>query len=276
MKIKKFFKIVLILMLLGIVFLLYCYCESYWIKTSNLEIKSSAIPAAFNNKTIVFISDVHHGPYFSVARVKKLVERINAIKPDIILLGGDYVSRDSCYILPFFDELKNLQAPLGIYAVLGNHDHWLSAKQTHELMTRNGIHLCDNKSFWVKAGSDSIKIGGVGDLWEDMQILDSTTQDLRKNDFCILLSHNPDYIEAMNTDLIDLTLSGHTHGGQMTLFGMWSPVLPSRFGQKYKYGLLQTPTMQSYISTGIGTITPPLRFFCRPEIVVINLKSEQE
>lgn len=141
-------------------------------------------------------------------------------------------------------------------------------------MIRNGIKICDNKSYWLNLDSDSIKIGGVGDLWEDEQILENTVSDLEKTDFSILISHSPDYLENIQTDLIDFTLSGHSHGGQMTFFGMWAPILPSKYGQKYRYGLKQFENMQSYISSGIGTITPPLRFFCRPEIVVIELKNE--
>jgi len=111
-------------------------------------------------------------------------------------------------------------------------------------------------------------------LWEDTQELDSTIFDLKTSDFSILISHNPDYLEYMQNDLIDFTLSGHTHGGQMTFWGMWAPILPSKYGQKYRYGIKQFGNMISYISSGIGTITPPLRFFCRPEIVLINLQNE--
>jgi len=189
-------------------------------------------------------------------------------------MGGDYVHREAKYIEPLFNEFRNLKTKGGIYAVLGNHDHWEDATLTKQMMLRNGINICDNKSYWVKINSDSIKIGGVGDLWEDTQELDSTIYDLKKTDFSILISHSPDFIETMPKDLVDFTLSGHTHGGQMTFFGLWAPILPSKYGQKYRYGLKQFGKMQSYISSGVGTITPPMRFFCRPEIVLIHLQNE--
>ncbi|MEA3494809.1 MAG: metallophosphoesterase [Bacteroidota bacterium] len=274
MKFRKLIKIFSILTILGIAFIVYCHLETRWIKTKRIDLISSDIPQSFAGKKIVFITDIHHGPFLSIERIKKLVKRINKLEPDYILMGGDYVHREPEYITPVFEEFNNLKATNGIYGVLGNHDHWESADLTRQMMIKNGIKICDNKSYWVKIGNDSIKIGGVGDLWEDSQQLDSTTHDLNDSDFSILISHSPDYIENMPKDLIDLTLSGHTHGGQMTFFGMWAPILPSKYGQKYRYGLKNFDGMQAYISSGIGTITPPLRFFCRPEIVVISLENE--
>ena len=274
MKLKKRFKILLFLFFLGSIFIGYSYLESRWIKIKNIEIVSEDIPASFDNKKIIFITDIHHGPFFSIERVKSLVNRINKLEPDLILMGGDYVHREAKYIEPIFNEFENFKSKLGIYAVLGNHDHWESAELTKKLMLRNNIKICDNNSFWVRQGNDSIKIGGVGDLWEDEQIVRNTTNDLKQTDFAILISHNPDFIDQIDSNLIDLTLSGHTHGGQVTFFGFWAPILPIESGNKYRYGLKEINKMKAYISSGIGTITPPLRFFCRPEIVLINLKKE--
>ena len=274
MKLRRLIKILLFLAVLGTAFIVYCYIETRWIKTKRIDLISSDIPQSFIGKKIVFITDVHHGPFLSIERVQRLVERINKLEPDYILMGGDYVHREPKYIIPVFEEFKKLNAKRGIYGVLGNHDHWESAELTRQMMNKHGIKICDNKSYWDKIGSDSIKIGGVGDLWEDSQQLDSTTYDLKDSDFSILISHSPDYIENMPKDLIDLTLSGHTHGGQMTFFGMWAPIIPSKYGQKYRYGLKNFEGMQAYISSGIGTIIPPLRFFCRPEIVLISLTNK--
>ncbi len=270
----KKFKLILILIITAFIFIIYCYLETSWIKIKEIDIVSKEIPESFNGKRIVFIADIHHGPYFSIERVAKLVKQINEINPDFIVLGGDYSHRNPKYITPFFLELKKIKSKHSIYGVLGNHDHWEGAQLTQEMMRSNGIHICDNKSYWLKLNNDSIKIGGVGDLWTDKQEIDSTISDVQKDNFCILISHNPDYIENLKTDRIDLTLSGHTHGGQVTLFGLWAPILPSKYGQKYRYGLKEKDNIKSYITSGIGTITPPLRFFCRPEIVVITLKKK--
>jgi hypothetical protein len=256
--------------------LAYSHLESRWLKTTKIHIDSLEIPGSFVNKRIIFIADIHHGPFFSLKRVESLVNRINKLEPDMIILGGDYVHREPQYIKPFFDSFRLLKATMGIYAVLGNHDHWEDAQLTRTLMERNGIKICDNQSWWVKSGNDSIKIGGVGDLWEDEQIIDSTIFDVRPDNFCILIAHNPDYLEELNTTLVDLSLSGHTHGGQMTLFGFWAPVLSTRYGEKYRYGLKKFGDRQTYITSGVGTVTPPIRFFCRPEIVLITLSNKDK
>ena len=271
---KKLFRLFSYLAIAGILLLVYSHLESRWIKTKRIEINSNEIPDPFNGKTIVFITDIHHGPFLSLKRVKKLVARINKLEPDLILMGGDYVHRRPEYIAPLFDEFQNLQSVYGIYAVLGNHDHWESAELTKKMMARNGIKICDNTSYWLRIGNAGIKIGGVGDLWEDTQSLDSITRDIQESDYSILISHNPDYIEQIDSGLIDLTLSGHTHGGQVTLFGLWAPIVPSNYGQKYRYGLHEFENTSAYISSGVGTITPPVRFFCRPEIVLITLKNK--
>ena len=261
-----------ILIISGLIFFLYCFFESRWIKTTDIEISSADVPESFNGARIVFISDIHLGPYLSSQRLSGIVKRINDIKPEMIILGGDYVHYRSKYIEPVFSELGKLRADQGVYAVLGNHDHYAGADFTRKMMAKYGIISINNQSVWVKRGIDSIKIGGVGDLWEDIQNPENTLKALKKSNFAILVSHQPDYIENMNTDLIDLTLSGHTHGGQVTLFGWWAPVLPSNYGQKYRYGLVDSRRMKSYISSGIGTVAIPFRFFCRPEIVVIHLR----
>jgi predicted MPP superfamily phosphohydrolase len=275
MKIEKPVKITFYVIISFILLLGYSHLESRWIKTTKVDIYSDQIPDCFIGKKLVFISDIHHGPFLSIGRVNKLVQRINNLEPDFILLGGDYVHTSPKYIQPVFEAFSNFHAKYGIYAVLGNHEHRQNAKLTREMMVKTGIHNCDNKSFWIRIGNDSIKIGGVGDFVEDIPIIDSTLVGLKEKDFAILLSHNPDYLdylERIKTDLIDLTLSGHTHGGQVTIFGLRAFYFPSNHGEKYRYGLKKFGKMQSYITSGIGTIALPLRFSCRPEIAVINLK----
>jgi len=154
---------------------------------------------------------------------------------------------------------------------LGNHDYWEDPIKTQDCMQNANIHNIENNSFWVKRNQDSIKIGGVGDLWENTQIVENTINDVKESDYCILVSHNPDYCEQIKTDKIDLVLSGHTHGGQVSLFGFWSPVVPAEFGQKYCYGLKKNENFSIYITSGVGSVTPPVRFFMRPEIVEFNL-----
>jgi len=284
MKLKKRTKALFFILLSGIILLFYSYLETRWVKITRVSIENHDIPTSFDGMRIVFVSDIHHGAAMSRERVATLVQRINNLDPDIIILGGDYSSREEKYIIPVFDELRKLKCKYGVFGVMGNHDYFVNGDLTKKMMTRNGINICDNKSYWIKINRDSIKIGGVDDPEGSVRVLDSTIYDVHKKDFCILIAHQPEYVKQMNTALVDLTLSGHTHGGQVTFFGLWAPILPSdnglwasltfsKEGQEYCYGLYQrNPTMQSYITSGIGTRYPNFRFFRRPEIAVLELK----
>ncbi|PIE33235.1 metallophosphoesterase [candidate division KSB3 bacterium] len=252
----------------------YTFIEPYWLIVNTIPFVSSDIPPSFDGTTIVFVSDIHHGPFFGRWRVANLVERINRLQPDIVVFGGDYVHRHAKYIVPCFKELRHVTAPLGVFGVLGNHDHWEDAELTRQQMSRAGITILDNLATWIVQGQERIKIGGVGDLWEDLQDVRPTLEDTDDSDFVILVSHNPDYAEFIPTRNIDLMLCGHTHGGQVTFFGKWAPFVPSQYGQKYRYGLIETPKTRVIVTKGVGTVTPPVRFFARPEIVEVKLKHE--
>ena len=261
------------IILAGFLLFIYAFIEPYWIQIKVTEKTDNQIPNSFKGLKIAYVSDIHHTKSFSRARVKSLVEKVNSLNPDIILLGGDYVNKSPIYIEPCFEELKNLNAPMGKFGVLGNHDHWESAELTRTCMEKAGIIELDNKSQWIYRNGERIKIGGVGDYWEDNQVIDNTIDDVKESDFVILLSHNPDYAENLQTNKVDLMLCGHTHGGQVTLFGLWAPFVPSKYKQKYRTGLVKTEHTEVLISNGAGTSGfLPVRFFARPQINIIELK----
>ena len=249
---------------------IYLFMEPYWV-----EIKTYDFSGGSSVKTtIVFVSDIHHGPFFSIERVGRLVSRINHVQPDIVLLGGDYVHRDSKYIEPAFLELEKIKSRHLVAAVLGNHDHWESRGLTVSNILKSNFYYLDNRATNITVHGKRIFIAGVGDLWEDRQNIASISKSREKSDYTILVTHNPDYVENIDDrtlDKIDLILAGHTHGGQVSLFGWWSPIVPSRYGQKYRSGLKQRNRTKILISNGIGTITPPVRMFTRPQIIVVNI-----
>jgi len=267
-------KLFLLLCCSGICLGIYAYLiEPRWMEVKKNVIEDSDIPTTFSGLNIIFISDIHHGPYFSRERVERVVQEVNGLNPNIIILGGDYVHRDSKYIDPCFEALSGLKAPLGIYAVLGNHDNWEGTEQTKQAMQKAGVKLLDNEAMWLEVDGARIKVGGSGDLWTEKQLLDPLLSDVDESDYFILISHNPDFAEELTSNKVDLMLSGHTHGGQVTMFGLWAPLVPSEHGQKYRTGLVETEQTTVLISNGVGTITPPLRFFARPQINLITLKT---
>ena len=129
-----------------------------------------------------------------------------------------------------------------------------------------------NKGLWVQNGTSKIWIGGVGDYIKDFQNQDAALGNSKEKDFVMLVSHNPDYFPEVDKSRVDLMLSGHTHGGQITFFGLFVPVTHSKYGQKYISGVKKENRTTLIISNGIGTILAPVRFFAPPQIIVIKLK----
>jgi predicted MPP superfamily phosphohydrolase len=265
----------LILLFLLTAFLAWLVIEPRILLTTEMTVTDTDIPPEFDGFKIVHLSDIHHGSHVSLDFVRKAVEKTNALGPDLIVISGDYISKNKKYIGPCFDELKGLQSEYGVLSVLGNHDYWTDADMVRAAMKRSRIEDLENRSKWIRKQGAKIKVGGVGDLWESEQDLDSTTSDVQENDFVVLLSHNPDYAEEVPPDLVDLMLCGHTHGGQFTFFGLYAPKLPVSTGQKYRSGMVERQGMKIVVSRGIGMIAPPVRFFCPPQIILITLKSEQ-
>jgi predicted MPP superfamily phosphohydrolase len=212
-----------------------------------------------------------------LAYVRHIVELTNALKPDIVALAGDYVHWHDSYVAPGIESLGRLDSTMGRFAVRGNHDNRSYhgdddfRSLSREALAAARIPDLNNRGVWLERQGARLRICGVGDLWTDHQDLEAALGDATESDATILLSHNPDFVEAIRDPRAGLVLSGHTHGGQVVVPGLGAPVVPSRFGQKYLYGLVQGPCCWVFVTRGVGTITPPVRFLCRPEVVLITL-----
>ena len=262
-------KLILIISIVGIFLVGYALIEPYLIETKEITIESNQIPADFDGKRIVFLTDIHYGPFFSKERVESLVNQTNALKPDMIILGGDYVTNDPTSVESVFSILSKLKAPLGVYGVLGNNDpHNVSI----QAMESGGITYIGNNAVWIGNNSSRIRVGGVGDMDTDVPNQLPILQGVTPQDFVILVSHKPDYFPKVSKSRVDLVLSGHTHGGQITFFGLYAPFVNSQYGQEYISGVKKLGNDTMIISNGIGMVWAPMRFFARPQIIVITLK----
>ena len=271
MKKIKISKSFIIILSIFFIFFSYSFIESKFIEYKKIEISNIQIPKAFDNFKIIFISDLHKRLYSEPLKIKKVVEEINKQNSDLIILGGDYINYNKKETV-VFSELSKLKSKYGVYGVYGNHDTWIGEDVLKNYFSKNNINNLNNNSYWIEKDGEKIKLGGVGDLWTGKQDLSKTVSDVNKDDYLILVSHNPDYIEEIkNENKIDLVLSGHTHGGQITFFN-WAPLNPSRYG--YLKGLYKFDNKEMYITRGIGEFFAPFRFFSRPEISEITLKSE--
>jgi predicted MPP superfamily phosphohydrolase len=250
---------------------LYPFLEAKWCRVTRQTVALPNLPRPFRGTTLALISDVHHGPFVPLAYVRHVVETTNSLEPDLALLTGDFVSKSPRYIAPAIEALGKLRARMGRFSVLGNHDHWESAPASRQALDAAGIARVDNGGTWLERGGARLRVCGVGDLWTDRQHLPSALGDATDRDAVILLSHNPDFAEGLRDRRVGLILSGHTHGGQVIVPGYGAPIVPSRYGQKYLHGLVRGLSCQVFITRGVGTVTPPVRFLCRPEIVLITL-----
>lgn len=250
----------------------YSFVEPFLLEEKMTVIHDSDVPQSFVGKKIVFLSDIHHDRFFTRSRVADVVQKVNDLEPDIIILGGDYVFGDKKYIEPVFEELAKLKAKMGVYGVTGNHDDWEDRDLTVASMKKAGITVLDDKTQWLQIGDQKIKLAGIGWYLTYKPNIAPLIRDAKTDDFVLLACHTPDFAEDLETDKIDLMLSGHTHGGEVTLFGLWAPYVPSDYGQKYRTGLVETGKTTVLVSNGVGNSFLPIRFFARPQINIVILE----
>ena len=264
---------------LGGVYTLY---EAKRPEVSRVELALRHLPAAFDGLTVAFLSDTHHGPYVPLSYLAEVVEMTNALRPDVVLLGGDYVQRRKGLrrfrrarneeIINGIGVLGALRAPEGRFAVLGNHDYRTNPALIRSTLVANDFTDLTNAGVSLQRGDARLWIAGVDDSRTGQPRLGLALAGVGPEDACLLLTHNPDYVEYIRDPRVDLVLSGHTHGGQVYLPFYGAPITSSSFGQKYRAGLVQAPRARVYVSRGIGTISLPVRFCCPPEIVLLTLR----
>ena len=243
-----------------------------WVKRYTIE--SESVPVELDGCKIAFISDLHYPSLFSHKRLGKLVRKLQKESPQLLLLGGDYVT-DADSIAVLFESLSAVEPHWGIYAVLGNHD-MCSESLMRQAMDENGIQLLDGKaSYFHSFGAGDFAVAGVYDSFADDTLFARYVEQVNDSGFVILLSHNPDFIERHSISA-DLVFSGHTHGGQVSLFGLYTPVKNSCYGKRFLRGRNRTTNGTTVITTnGVGTSRRKVRFCVPSEIVVVTLKIEK-
>lgn len=240
----------------------------------------TGLPWSLHGISLVQISDTHYGPFTSLRYLEGVVESANRLRPDLMVLTGDYVHMTPRSIKPGVELLEGLRASFGCVAVLGNHDHWEGAKACRKVFRRIGIPLIDNdRMFLTDSGltergdrGRSLCIAGVGDLWTDRVSPPDALGGVADETPRLLLSHNPDVAENFSPDFrVDLMLSGHTHGGQVRLPIIGAPTSMTKYGEKYLGGLCHGPLFPVIVSRGIGMTAVPVRFRVPPELCKITL-----
>jgi predicted MPP superfamily phosphohydrolase len=235
-------------------------------------------PPELSGLRIAVISDIHTGaPFINDQKLKDIVDKTNALNPDLIVLLGDYMSPNSWHSHRVEPEvtaagLKSLKAPLGVYSVLGNHDWWYNGERVRRAFELNGIRVLEDEVAEINWHERSFWLVGLADLWTRPQHIDETIAKVPPGSTIIALTHNPDIFPRLPQS-VPLLIAGHTHGGQVNLPFIGTPIVPSRFGRKYTSGHVFEDGHHMFVTTGIGTSILPVRFRVTPEIVILTIKS---
>ncbi len=258
--------------LLGLLATYTLFVERYIVLTNTYRVPVPNLPPAFNGFRVVQFADPHFGFLMPLRVIENVVERINRISRDVVVCTGDYVhERNSTrQIDQVWPVVSRLTAPNGVYNVLGNHDHWASTQRSRYWLRRSGQDL-EGKVVPIERNGERIWLAGGGDLWEDHRNLDSILEPIPEEDCRIVLAHNPDTADTEFRSRVDLMICGHTHGGQVKIPVIGTPILPVK-NKNYSSGLKRSPGgTPVYISRGIGWAVLPVRFNCYPEISVLEL-----
>ena len=230
------------------------------------------LPEAFESFRIVQLSDIHHGPFSSREQIERAVETANRLKPDIIALTGDYISKERHYAAPCAEMLGHLKARYGVYAVLGNHDHWVDAALITDLFRAEGITVLINEGMHFEKDGDAFWLAGVDDTMVGLEDLSLALAGARRDEMKLVLAHNPIVLRRAARASVDLVLSGHTHGGQVAIRGGEQKTVRGARKRLLK-GLGRLGNTQIYVNRGLGTVVLPIRYGCPPEISLLELRS---
>jgi uncharacterized protein len=245
--------------------------EPNWLEVKQISIALPHLDRAFAGYRIVQLTDLHVGDGIDRAQLAKIVATVNAQNPDLIVLTGDFISRNPARQAKLLTStLAGFQAHDGSLAVLGNHDvfddHGPSVRRS---IIRSGVALLENTVHTLHRNGATLHIAGVGDVWYGAAKLDRVLTQLPPTGAAIMLAHEPDFAdETAATGRFGLQLSGHSHGGQvrLPLINKYPP-----YGRKYPIGKYQVGEMIQYTSRGVGSPGIHARFNCRPEISVFTL-----
>ena len=248
----------------------YAIAEANTLSLEKIDVYLKRLPKKLNNFRIVHLSDIHHSPFTSLEHIARTVKISNRLKPDLVILTGDYVSHETEYIAPMAKVLGNLTSGFGTFACLGNHDHWTDADSVTKYLRGENINVLINKGFRFEARGASFWLAGVDDHMVGKTDLPNALRGSFPDEMKLLLAHNPIILRQAARYDVDLILSGHTHGGQVKIREREKRILPQR---KLTNGLHRRKDTQIYITRGIGTSVLPIRYQCPPEISLLELRT---
>jgi len=246
------------------------------------EVALDRWPARLDGFTVALLSDFHYDRFFSQHPLHAAIGMINDLHPDMVVLTGDFVSvplsetwegdqKAAAAAGPCAQLLRQIQAPHGLWAVLGNHDFFTDANVVTHALQSQGIRVLANQSVPIEAESARFWLAGVKDVMSETADLDVTLRAVPANEATVLLAHEPDYADSVVRHAVDLQLSGHSHGGQVR-FPLLGPLYLPYLARKYVWGLYRIGSLTLYTNPGLGTFGLPVRWNCPPEVTLLTLR----
>jgi predicted MPP superfamily phosphohydrolase len=253
----------------------------FWIEPASLRNETYRLtldewPAECSPLRVAVLADLHVGsPFNGLAKLQRVVSLTREAKPDLILLGGDYVIHGvlgGSFVEPetIAAALARLSAPMGIYAVLGNHDWWYGAAKVRQALESHSIRVLEDQSAMVSRGQCTFWLAGIGDYWEGRHDVQRALRSIPAATPVIALTHNPDVFPDIPRR-VALTIAAHTHGGQVALPFLGRPIVPSRYGQRYAIGHIIENGHDLFVTSGVGTSIIPVRLGVPPEISILEI-----
>ncbi|MCL2397408.1 MAG: metallophosphoesterase [Defluviitaleaceae bacterium] len=266
---KKILAVILAaIMVIGMIHIAHALTLDRIIQYVEVSFLSSGVPMHMDGYRIAFIADIHN---ISPQRLDAVVGRLNAMDIDLVLLGGDIHANEAA-TRRIIGQLAQIDTVDGFFGVEGNHD---SRNALSGAMEEYGMTFLLNSGTHIR---ENFYVGGVGDLWKGSTDVGQAMAEAEPNDFVILLTHNPDVVMGWDVSGADLVLAGHTHGGQITFFGMWVPYFTftnniTNYGRRFKSGWAYCPAgTPVYVTRGVGEYLP--RVFARPQVIIFTLVVE--
>lgn len=254
--------------------------QPHQIELSEVEIHLPRLPRALDGFRLAQLSDIHFGQFTGEGPLRKAVEMINSIRPDLMVATGDFATVPETGSRPQAAErawpcagiLAGIQASHGRFAILGNHDHQTNAHTVAEALQTSGISVLRNRALPIERDGARLWLAGLDDVLAGRPDMPGTLRRIPKNECIILAVHEPDYADVASKQAIDMQISGHSHGGQIRFPVAGATYLP-RLGRKYVMGRYRVGNLQLYTNRGLGVTLLPVRFLCPPEVAVFTLRA---
>ena len=237
----------------------------------HIQIPLKNLPSALEGLRIVWLSDFHLYPFTELDLLQQAAALAISLNPDVLILGGDYVTREAEAMFELVPTLSGLDAKYGVFSIIGNHDIWTNVNVIEKGLAEAGIPILKNEGVTLNINNTPLYLAGVDDGWTGQPDLAAAMSNQPDGATTVLLAHEPDLADQFSLDpRVSLQLSGHSHGGQIRFQGIGAYILPY-LGQKYDMGLYRVNEMWLYTNRGLGNVTEPVRYNCAPEVTEITL-----